>query len=134
MTMLTDKQLHALARLGAVARLQELEAEAAAIRKWLPGLAKLATDGPEPAAAAPKPPRKRKRRSLASRQAARLRMKAYWAAKKRGDAPAPEGADKAQASVAPATASAAKTKTTTRPARKPKQSARPKAAKRTKSA
>lgn len=134
MTMLTDSQLHGLARLGAAARLRDLEAEAAAIRKVFPGLAKAAGQAAEPAAAAPKPPRKRKRRSLASRQAARARMKAYWAAKKQGGAPAPESADQAHASVAHATASPATPKKTTRKTRKQKKAGRPKAAKRSKTA
>ncbi len=129
MTMLTDKQLSDLARLGAITRLQELEAEAVAIRRWCPGLTKAAAQGAEPPAATPKPRRKRKTWSLAARQAARVRMKAYWAAKKRGDEPTPESADKAHA-----TAPAAKPKKTTRPTREQKKIARPKAAKRTGSA
>ena len=36
---LSDKQIHDLARLGAIVRLHEIEEEAAAIRKAFPGLA-----------------------------------------------------------------------------------------------
>jgi hypothetical protein len=89
MTTLSDKQLHDLARLGAIARVKELEDEAAALRAMFPGLKKsqdVAPESPEPAGTSK--PRKRKERSLASRRAARVRMKLYWA-KKRGEQGAP---------------------------------------------
>jgi hypothetical protein len=75
-----------LARLGAIARLKELEEEAAAIRKAFPGLkaaeATRAPGAPKPPAAAP---RKRKKRAMSpeARKDAADRMKAWWA-KKRG--------------------------------------------------
>jgi hypothetical protein len=73
--------MHRLARLGAVARLKELEEEATAIRKAFPGLSKGAT----PVAATPAvKPAEGKKRNLTpeARQAARERMTAYWARKR----------------------------------------------------
>ena len=82
---LTDTQLHSLARLGAIARLKALEDEATALRKMFPGLKSSQNAAPECAEPATKAkPRRRKQRSLASRRAARVRMKLYWA-KKRGE-------------------------------------------------
>ena len=84
MPTLSDKQLHTLARIGAIARLRELEVEAAALRTLFPGLKKANEAAPEavaPTASSIKK-HKRKKRSLASRKAAAARMKAYWAKRK----------------------------------------------------
>jgi hypothetical protein len=88
---LSEQEILRLARLGALARLRELEEEARAIRKMFPGLKGAV---PEGAGDAPKPerkpkPRKRSREiSPEARQAASERMRAYWARKK-GLAPVP---------------------------------------------
>jgi hypothetical protein len=88
---LSKDVLNRLARLGAQARLDELEAERRAILKAFPGLAggrKAPATHAEPVAAA-KPARKaRKKRnvSAAARKAASERMKQYWAAKKQPQA------------------------------------------------
>jgi len=82
---LSEQEILRLARLGALARLWELEEEAKAIRRMFPGLKAV----PEGAAAAPKPARKARARksggghmSPEARKAAAERMKAYWARKK----------------------------------------------------
>jgi hypothetical protein len=78
--------MHRLARLGAIARLQELEDEAAAIRRAFPGLkkAEAATDSPAPTPSARPTKRKKRTRNVSPevRQAAAERMRAYWAKKK----------------------------------------------------
>lgn len=85
---LSKDVLNRLARLGAQARLDELEAERRAILKAFPGLGGGRKSPPvaEASPASPgKPARKaRKKRnvSAAARKAASERMKQYWAAKK----------------------------------------------------
>ncbi len=133
MTTLSDKQLHNLARLGAIARLKELDEEAATIRKIFPGLKKAAEQAAEPARATPKPRRKRWMMSAEARKLQSERMKLYWA-KKRGAAPESEGADKDQATVADAAAPVAKPKKATASSRKQKKAASPKAANRSRKA
>jgi hypothetical protein len=79
-----SQEIHRLARLGAIARLKELEDEASAIRRMFPGLKKIAEKAPRPASDTPAPRRRRRSRmSAEARLAARERMRAYWAAKKR---------------------------------------------------
>ena len=76
---LSDKQIHDLARLGAIARLQELDDEAATIKKAFPGLTK-AQDVATSAAPVPAEPaakaktRKRKKMSAEQRKAVGARM------------------------------------------------------------
>lgn len=90
---LSKDVLNRLARLGAQARLDELEAERRAILKAFPGIAGgrkvvAGAEAPAPAAAA-KParkPRKKRNVSAAARKAASDRMKQYWAAKKQAQA------------------------------------------------
>jgi len=99
MTTLSDQQLHDLARLGAIARLRDIEQEAAALRKMFPGLKKPTEQSEASTPAAPKTRRgKGRMMSAAARKAQSEKMKAYWA-KKRGEAPAPalEDAKKAEA-------------------------------------
>ncbi len=85
---LADGELHRLARLGAVARLKEIEAEAAAIRRAFPGLAGIHPDrGKE--RAPEKPARRKRHMSPAAREAARQRMQDYWARRKAAQAEAP---------------------------------------------
>jgi hypothetical protein len=86
---LTPFDLHKLARVGAAARLAELEREIGALRKAFPGLkaepAAAAPPGPAPASQtklSSRPSAKRGRRkpmSAAERKAVSERMKRYWA-------------------------------------------------------
>jgi hypothetical protein len=88
---LTTEELKRLARLGAAARLAQLEAERLAILRAFPGLTSAAR--PKTAAPATGEPREtavrkkaRKRRPMTAEQkrAASERMKKYWAARKQG--------------------------------------------------
>jgi hypothetical protein len=100
---LDSHDLYRLARIGAVARLQELEAEAAAIRKTFPGVTEAkssATAKLAPATAAK--PRKRKKMSAEARKAIGDRMKAYWAAKRQADAKEQPASDAKTDALAPA--------------------------------
>lgn len=83
-TKLSDAELHRLARLGALARLKELEEEAAAIRKAFPELKGAQVPEVNVADADLKSKAKRRRRKMSpeAREAARARMKAYWARKR----------------------------------------------------
>jgi hypothetical protein len=64
-------------------RLRQLEEEAAAIRRMFPGLKKSEPTAEEAPATAPKPrPRRKRTMSAEAREAARERMKAYWAKRK----------------------------------------------------
>jgi hypothetical protein len=83
---LAEAELRQLARLGAVARLKEIEAEAAAIRSAFPGLVGAQPAKPRTPA---KPTRRRRPMSAAAREAARTRMHEYWARKKAAQAAAP---------------------------------------------
>jgi hypothetical protein len=93
---LSKEQLQRLARLGAHARLDELEAERRAILRAFPGLsaqaARLAKAGAPtaaPAEAAPVPGKKgarRKKMSAAQRKAASERMRKFWAERKKAEA------------------------------------------------
>jgi hypothetical protein len=85
---LSTTDLHKLARIGASARLAELEREIAVIRKAFPGLRAAAGEAPA-AGAAPALPAKvtaraskrgrKKPMSAAERKAVSERMKRYWA-------------------------------------------------------
>ncbi len=99
-TKTLDKHaLYRLARIGAMARLQELEAEAAAIRKAFPGLKKAQAIAPTLTEAVAKPKaKKRKKMSAEARKAIGDRMKAYWAAKRQAQA---QPASKAKTEPAP---------------------------------
>ena len=137
MPTLTDKQLHDLARLGAVARLKELDEEAAGLRKMFPGLKKAQEAAPESAEPTRKAaPRKRKKMSPAARKAVGKRMKLYWA-KKRGEAPAESAAEvagKAEEKAPATTTPVAPAKNKKKPTKKAKKASRPKKAKRAKKA
>ena len=128
MSTISDKQLHDLARLGAIARLKELDEEAAAIRKMFTGLKTAqdaALESPEPTSKAK--PRKRKKMSPETRKAVGVRMKLYWA-KKRGEAPSEAAADISEKAEekAPATTTPVAKKKSTKSAKK---ASRPKQAK-----
>ncbi len=82
---LSKDVLQRLARLGAKARLDELEAERRAILKAFPELGggrKAAAEAPGAPVKPARKPRKKRRVSAAARKAASERMKQYWAAKK----------------------------------------------------
>ena len=83
---LSKDVLNRLARLGARARLDELEAERRAILKAFPGLGGGRKGAVAETPAAPAKPAKKARKkrnvSAAARKAASDRMKQYWAAKK----------------------------------------------------
>lgn len=87
MAALTSEQLSAITRLGAHARLAELVAEMDAILDAFPDLGSLparprqAGGGPGPFKPAPK--RRRSRMSAAARKAVSVRMKKYWAARRK---------------------------------------------------
>ena len=95
MATLNQEQLRRLARLGAVARLEQLRQEETAIRTEFPELFGRGR-GQDGAAAAPaKPakattgrPRKRRRRRMSAeaRQAAADRMRKYWAQRREATA------------------------------------------------
>ena len=78
---LSKAELDRLARLGAGARLEELDRERRAILQAFPGLAFKRHEAP---AAEPrkKPRKKRRKATAAERKAASERMRKYWAAKK----------------------------------------------------
>jgi hypothetical protein len=92
---MTGLDLKDLAKRGAIARLAELKAEAAAILKAFPTLRKGNLDGPFSRRGAIAntddgttilPNRRRRRRkpmSAAQRKAVGIRMKAYWAKRRR---------------------------------------------------
>jgi hypothetical protein len=82
---LSNDELKRLARLGAAARLEQLEAERQAILRAFPGLTAGAPPPPAAGAAAPKKKaRKRRRMTAEEKEAASERMKQYWATKKQG--------------------------------------------------
>jgi hypothetical protein len=86
---LSKDVLNRLARLGAQARLDELEAERQAILKAFPGLGpgrKAAAPEAPPAAKPARKARKKRNVSAAARKAASERMKQYWAARKQPQA------------------------------------------------
>lgn len=79
-----SKELQRFARLGAEARLSELELERAAILRSFPDLARRGTRGGSSAAA----PRRRSNMSAAARKAVSVRMKKYWASRRKAKAAA----------------------------------------------
>ena len=89
---LTAADLHRLARLGAAARLGQLEREIAALKRAFPGLKPQAAPAPLPPAEgairaepAPPPPQRGRRApmSAAERKAVSERMKRYWDARRK---------------------------------------------------
>jgi hypothetical protein len=89
-------QIHELAKRGAEARIEELKGEIEAIRKMFPGIEGAAHKSPGRSKATPAgspalaklmdPKRKRSGWSAAARRAVGLRMKKYWAARKKAEA------------------------------------------------
>lgn len=87
MAKLNQDQLRRLARLGAVARLEQLRQEEAAIRGEFPELfGRGRGDSAAPAAAATRGRRRRGRMSAEQRQAVAERMRKYWAERRRAKA------------------------------------------------
>lgn len=86
MANLNQEQLRRLARLGAVARLEQLRQEEAAIRAEFPELFGSARrSDPAAPAAGERQPRKR-RMSAANRKAVSERMRKYWAERRKAKA------------------------------------------------
>ena len=81
MASLTQEQLRRLARLGAIARLEQLRQEEAAIRSEFP---ELFGRGRREEASGSQPPSRRRRRAMspAAREAVSERMRKYWAERK----------------------------------------------------
>jgi hypothetical protein len=89
---LTAAEMHRLARLGAAAKLAQLEREIAALKRAFPGLKPQAVTAPAPPAdgavradsAQPAPRRSRRSpMSAAERNAVSERMKRYWDARRK---------------------------------------------------
>ena len=80
---LSRSELQRLARLGARARLEELRAEEAAIRRAFPDLFR---GRPASAGGAGGSKRRRRGMSAAARKAVSERMKKYWAARRKSSA------------------------------------------------
>lgn len=83
---LNQEQLRRLARLGAVARLEQLRQEEAAIRSEFPELfGRGRQTQRNDAAASAAAPRRRRRRAMsaAARKAVSVRMRKYWAERKK---------------------------------------------------
>ena len=88
MANLTQEQLRRLARLGAVARLEQLRQEGSAIRAEFPELFGLGRQRQRnsPAVVAQPPARRRRRRkpmTAAQKKAVSERMRKYWAERKK---------------------------------------------------
>jgi len=82
---LTRDELRRLARLGAKARLEELQKEEASIRRAFPDLF---SRGARKAGATAGGRRRRRGMSAAARKAVSERMKKYWAARRKAKAKA----------------------------------------------
>jgi hypothetical protein len=89
-TQLSNEELKRLARLGAAARLAQIDEERRAILRAFPGLSAATgrqggvTQAGDVPAAAPKKARRRRKMTAAEKNAASERMKKYWAARKQG--------------------------------------------------
>ena len=81
MANLNTEELRRLARLGAIARLEQLKQEEAAIRAEFPELFGRGRRAASVAAA--KPARRRRRMSSAARKAVSERMRKYWAERRK---------------------------------------------------
>ena len=85
MATLDRQELFRLARLGAEARLRALEMERTQILRSFPGLKAGATAAPSGTAGAG-PARRRRQMSAAERRSVSVRMKKYWAERRRANA------------------------------------------------
>lgn len=85
MANLNSEQLRRLARLGAIARLEQLKQEEAAIRAEFPELFGRGRSAAVAVADAARPGRRRRRKmSSAARKAVSERMRKYWAERRKG--------------------------------------------------
>jgi hypothetical protein len=84
---LNNEQLRRLARLGAVARLEQLRQEESAIRAEFPELfgrgRQRQRNNAAPSAASPRRARRRPKMSAAARKAVSERMRKYWAERRK---------------------------------------------------
>ena len=83
MANLNTEQLRRLARLGAIARLEQLKQEEADIRKEFPELFGRGRRALDADVAKPGRRRRRKKMSPAARKAVSERMRKYWAERRR---------------------------------------------------
>ena len=83
MASLNQEQLRRLARLGAVARLEQLRQEEAAIRAEFPELFGRGRRENGQAAAAPRAARSRRKMSAEARKVVSERMRKYWAERRK---------------------------------------------------
>ena len=83
---LERQELYRLARIGAEARLRALEAERAHILRSFPGLkAGAAPSAALVSGAEPTPVRRRRQMSAAEKKSVSLRMKKYWAERRKAN-------------------------------------------------
>lgn len=80
---LDAKELYRLARIGAAERLTQLERERAVLLRAFPGLKQGERTAPDAAASEVKSSSRRRRMSAEARKAVSLRMKKYWAERRR---------------------------------------------------
>ena len=89
MAVTLDRQeMYRLAKFGAEARLRDLEAERAQILRAFPGLGGSATKSAAAAAPQEAPVRRRREMNAAERKSVSLRMKKYWAERRKAKAAA----------------------------------------------
>ena len=82
---LERSEMQRLARIGASARLHQLEQERAALLRAFPGL-RAVSGAATPAREGTPEPRRRRRFTAAERKAIAARMRKYWAEKRRKNA------------------------------------------------
>jgi hypothetical protein len=83
---LTAAEMHRLARLGAAAKLAQLEREISALKRAFPGLRPQAAHAQVPPADSPPRRTRRSPMSAAERKAVSQRMKRYWDARRKAGA------------------------------------------------
>lgn len=83
MANLNQEQMRRLARLGAMARLEQLRQEEAAIRGEFPELFGRGRQAQAPDGAVAGRRRRRRAMSAAARRAVSIRMRKYWAARRK---------------------------------------------------
>ena len=85
---LVGDELQRLARLGALARLEELRQEEAALRSAFPGLGAASGRRGSKRGTKESAPRRRRPMSAAARKAVSVRMRKYWADRRKARASA----------------------------------------------
>jgi hypothetical protein len=86
MATLDRQELYRLARLGAEARLRALEIERTQILRSFPGLKAGTTQAAPSGAVGSVPARRRRQMSAAERKSVSVRMKKYWAERRKANA------------------------------------------------